>query len=69
MNVVTLRIVRKQAAMYALVAEMQAESALVDGMKATNAHHPDGAGPYCKESFDESHDSLQEIARRLREEI
>ena len=63
--------VRMAATMWALVAEMNAETAWVEAMKALNSCRADRglAQGYSEQSFFESSENLTKIAERLRDEI
>lgn len=63
--------VRMQAQMYALVAEMHAINASVEGMKAANTERESQgyAFAYDESVFDDARKELEEIATALREHI
>jgi len=64
-------VVRMEASMWALVAEMNAELAWVEAMKAFNSYRADRGEVqgYCEQSFYESSQKIHKIAGRLRDEI
>ena len=59
--------IRQAALMYALIADMEAIKARVEGMKAYNNSGFDNS--YAEETFENYTCELEQIAKRLREEI
>ena len=63
--------IRQAAQMYALVAEMEAVKAMIEGIKVENAHKTSQGLPpaYSSGYFFEAETELVKIASRLRDEI